>query len=66
MVYQVLKEELGECHVVETFGTRRMAETYIAGFKKDKQKALSIREVTIPADSPALHFPYLPGDPRCH
>jgi hypothetical protein len=66
MVFQVIEELHDSCRVLTTFGTREMAERFIArkgkrARPKSEQKRLSIRERTVSPDSPAMNYPYLPG-----
>lgn len=61
MVFEVLEDKGRHCRVVETFGTRAMAEDFIAQLPKAKRSKHSIREKVVPDGSPALNYPYLPG-----
>lgn len=62
MVYQVMREDANCVVALEKFGSRILAEEFIGRYKPAaKRKKLFIREVTIPDDSPALNYPYLPG-----
>lgn len=61
MVFEVIEDQGRDCRVVETFGFRAMAEDFIAQMPKAKRPKYSIREKNVPTDSPALHYPYLPG-----
>jgi hypothetical protein len=62
MVYRVILSGVTTCRHLQTFGSREMAEAFIARYRPaSARQKLSVQAVEIPADSPALQYPYLPG-----